>query len=257
MIGLFDSGLGGLTVLRRLRERLPDADVLYFADQANMPYGDRSAEDLQRLLRANVAWLNERGCEAIVMACNTSCAIAASFGWPPSRAPIFDLIDAAASAVAERRYQRIAVVATSATVRAGAYGRAIHARSKTAHVTEIAAPSLVPLIESDSANEDDVLQAVASVCDELPNDLDALVYGCTHYPLVDAAFARVVDADVARLDPAVAQAERIARAARDSSVALGSGETFYVTTGPLAPFAERIGQAHPADKPKALSRFSV
>lgn len=257
MIGLFDSGLGGLTVLRTLRERLPDADVLYFADQANVPYGDRHAEELQRLLRANLAWLNERGCDAIVMACNTSCAIAGSYGWPDSRAPIFDLIEAAASTVAAQDFRRIAVVATAATVRTAAYARAIHVRNEESKITEIAAPALVPLIESLSATRSEIDEAVAAVCADLPEELDALVYGCTHYPLIDDAFARAIDARIERVDPAIAQAEIVARAAREANFAAGSGETHYVTTGALEPFAARIGQAHPAGKPKALSRFSL
>ena len=99
MIGLFDSGLGGLTVVKRVRERLPNADLVFFADQAHVPYGDRTHEDLLRLLRNNLAWLDEQGVEAIAMACNTSCAIAERYGWPETRATVLDLIDSAATAV--------------------------------------------------------------------------------------------------------------------------------------------------------------
>lgn len=243
MLGLFDSGLGGLTVLRRLRALLPKADVLYFADQANVPYGDRSANELRALLAANVAWLNDRGCSAIVMACNTSCAIASSYGWPPSEAPIFDLIESAADAVARSAYRRVAVVATAATVRSGAYARAIHARVARTQVVELAAPALVPLIES-GAGSDEIEHAVAAVCSELPHDADAMIYGCTHYPLVDGAFARVLPPHVARLDPAIAQAERTARTALKSALHDGSGFTRYVTSGSLAPFAAAVASAN-------------
>ena len=98
MIGLFDSGLGGLTVIKRIRERLPHADIVFFADQANVPYGDRDAEELHGLLAANLARLDDFGADAIVMACNTSCAIAERYGWPSTRAPVLDLIDSAATA---------------------------------------------------------------------------------------------------------------------------------------------------------------
>lgn len=98
MIGLFDSGLGGLTVLSRIRERLPAVDVVFFADQANVPYGDRTHAELLRLLRDNLALLNSHGVELIAMACNTSCAIAERYGWPDSRAPVLDLIASAAMA---------------------------------------------------------------------------------------------------------------------------------------------------------------
>ncbi|MGB6060464.1 MAG: aspartate/glutamate racemase family protein, partial [Candidatus Aquilonibacter sp.] len=122
MIGLFDSGLGGLTVIRRVRERLPDVDLLYYADQAHVPYGGRAPDDLFALLQNNLAWLDERGVEAIVMACNTSCAIADVYGWPTTRAEVLDLLDSATIALQRSGARRIGVVATDATVRSGAYG---------------------------------------------------------------------------------------------------------------------------------------
>lgn len=239
MLGLFDSGLGGLTVLRRLREELPQADILYFADQAHVPYGDRSPEELMGLLRGNVAWLDRHGVDAIVMACNTSCSIGNSHGWPPSRARIFDLIDAAVQSVREGEYRHIGVVATTATVRTGAYARAIVRALAHARVTEIAAPALVPLIESQAATLEQVDNAVAAVCARLPADLDALVYGCTHYPLIDASFARCLDEAVARIDPAIVQARNVARAACEG----GGGTTRYVTSGDLDAFRAQLRAA--------------
>ncbi len=240
MLGLFDSGLGGLTVLRRLREQLPDVDILYFADHAHVPYGDRSVEELQALLRSNIAWLDERGVDAIVMACNTSCATASNYGWPPSRARVFDLIEAAAHAVEESGRRQVAVIATTATVRSGAYGRAIAERIEGAHVTEIAAPALVPLIESDTATPAQIDAAVAAVCAQIPASAEAIVYGCTHYPLLDEAFARILDAGIARLDPALAQAQRVACAAHIDGFDRGTATTRYVTSGALEPFRERL-----------------
>ncbi len=257
MIGLFDSGLGGLTVLRRLRERLPQADVIYYADQANVPYGDKSSDELQGLLRANIAWLDEQGADAIVMACNTSCSIASLHGWPPSRARIFDLIEAAAEAIAEQRYERIAVVATAATVRAGAYGRAVAAKSASAQVFEIAAPALVPLIEAAQTQSEVMEAAVSAVCAQLPAELDALVYGCTHYPLVDDLFARHVGEEVARVDPAVAQAERVYRAAQNAEFANGSGATRYVTTGEPGSFFRSASSQRSGSDSRVKVRGSV
>ena len=148
MIGLFDSGLGGLTVIRRLRERLPNADIVYFADQAHVPYGDREPEELFELLVANLGWLDAQGVDAIVMACNTSCAIAQRYGWPSTRSPVFDIIDSAATAVQRAGYRRVGVVATAATVDAGSYGRTLRAAVPGAEVWEVAAPALVPMIEA-------------------------------------------------------------------------------------------------------------
>ena len=144
MIGVFDSGLGGLTVLARVRERLSAVDVLYYADQAHVPYGDRTHADLLRLLRANLARFDEYGVDALVMACNTSCAIAERYGWPESRAPVIDLIESAAIAVERGGFRRVGIVATAATVGAGSYGRTLRARIEGIDVVEVPAPSARP-----------------------------------------------------------------------------------------------------------------
>jgi len=240
MIGLFDSGLGGLTVVRRVRERLPDADLLFFADQAHVPYGDRDPENLFALLTANLAWLDEQGADVIVMACNTSCAIAERYGWPPSRAPVLDLIESAAIAVERKAYRRVGVVATAATVGAGSYGRTLRARMPGIDVVEVPAPALVPLVEAGATEGAEPRAAVAEVCAHLPLDLDALVYGCTHYPMLDEHFAGVLGNGVALVDPAIVQAERAADLV--GARANGTGATAYRTSGDRAAFAAGIAR---------------
>jgi glutamate racemase len=229
VIGLFDSGLGGLTVVRRVRERLPSEDLLFFADQAHVPYGGRQPEELHALLRENLAWLDERGVRAIVMGCNTSCAIAERYGWPSTLAPILDLIDSAATAVQRAGYRRIGVVATAATVASGSYGRSLRAAVPGAEVWEIAAPALVPLVE---AGEDGARAraAVDEVCAKLPRDLDAVVYGCTHYPMLAQHFRRALD-DAALIDPADMQAERAGAIVEALEPSSERGHTMYVTNG--------------------------
>jgi glutamate racemase len=229
VIGLFDSGLGGLTVLARLRERLPSADVIFFADQANVPYGDRPHAELLGLLRANVARFERYGVDAIVMACNTSCAVAERYGWPRSRPPVLDLIESAAVAVERDGFGRVGIVATAATVGAGSYGRTLRARVAGIDVVEVPAPALVPLVEAGSIEGAAARAAVAEVCAHLPLDLDALVYGCTHYPVLEAHFRAVLGPDVALVDPAVVQAERAAALLGDR--ANGAGLTRYLTSG--------------------------
>ncbi|HVA34175.1 MAG TPA: aspartate/glutamate racemase family protein [Candidatus Baltobacteraceae bacterium] len=188
MIGLFDSGLGGLTVVARVRERLPQADLLFFADQAHVPYGDREPEEIFTLLSANLAWLDRHGAAIIVIGCNTSCAIAERYGWPSTRAHVLDLIDSAATAVQRAHYRRLGVVATTATVKAGSYGRTLRSAVPGAEVWEVAAPELVPLVEAGAIETAQAREAVAAACRQLPQDLDAVIYGCTHYPLLEAHF---------------------------------------------------------------------
>jgi glutamate racemase len=229
--------LGGLTVLRRVRAALPAADFVYLADQAHVPYGDRSEDDLTRLLRANLAILEAEHVDAIVMGCNTSCAVAARRGWPPARVPVLDLIEAAAQAVARAGARRVGVLATAATARSGAYGDAIRRLAPETSVQEVAAPKLVPLVERGLCDGTEIAAAVAEARAAFTLPLDALVLACTHYPLLDAAIGAAFG-DVPRIDPALAQAERaIAWAAAYGAIDTGrGGRVRYVTTGALAPF---------------------
>ncbi len=240
MIGLFDSGLGGLTVLARVRERLPTADVIFFADQAHVPYGDRTHGDLLRLLRANLARFDEYGVEAVVMACNTSCAIGERYGWPSSRAPVLDLIESAAMAVERSGLRRVGVVATAATVGAGSYGRTLRGRVAGIDVVEVPAPALVPLVESGVVEGDEARAAVAEVCAHLPLDLEAVIFGCTHYPVLEAHFKAVLGRGVALIDPAAMQAQRAAELLGDRVE--GSGRTIYVTSGDETAFTAAVAR---------------
>lgn len=242
MIGLFDSGLGGLTVVRRVRERLPHADLVYFSDQAHVPYGSRTPEDLHHLLQKNLAWLETRPLDAIVMACNTSCAVADLYGWPPTQAPVFDLLDSATMALRATDAARIGIVATAATVRSGAYGRRIREAIPGARVVEVAAPALVPLVEAGKIEGEEARSAVADACAELPRDLDAVVLACTHYPILDAHFAAVLGEGVMRIDPAFVQAQRVAALMETGRTAMENGTTEYVTNGDEELFRENVGR---------------
>ena len=249
MLGVFDSGLGGLTVLRRLRELLPAHDLLYFADQANVPYGDRTPGELLQLTERNVNRLNAAGVKAIIMACNTSCATAAELGWPHSDAPILDLIESAAIAVQLAGYRNVGVIATAATARSGAYAEAVGERTPDTHVTEIAAPALVPLVEAGKLEGAEPRAAVAAVCAQLPDGVDAVVLACTHYPLLEAHFQAVLGPQVAIVDPARMHAQRAAELVRRLEITPGSGSILCMTSGNLERFRGNldtlIGDLHP------------
>jgi glutamate racemase len=237
VIGVYDSGLGGLTVLAALRAAAIDDDVVYFADQAHVPYGERTDADLHGLLTANLAWLEGHGVDVVVMGCNTSCAVASRLGWPVTnfRLPIQDLIVNGARAFAQTAYRRVAVVATPATVRSHAYATAIAAVAPQIDVIEIAAPALVPLVEAGESESERARSAVLDVVAEFPPHIDAIVYGCTHYPLLDAHFARAVPA-AARIDPAREQA----RAVLSLHLAPGNGTTLYVTNADATSFERNV-----------------
>lgn len=249
MIGIFDSGLGGLTVVRRVRERLPKSDIIFLADQAHLPYGDRSNEELAQLLKTNLAWLDSQHLDAIVMGCNTTCAIADTYGWPKTDAAIFDLIESAVIALQEAKARRIGIVATAATVRSGAYGRRIREAIAGSDVWEVPAPALVPLVEAGKIDDDETARAVAEACAGLPRDLDAVVLACTHYPVLDRHFKAALGDNVRRIDPAFVQADRVAEFLARTGSPEERGATTYVTNGDLARFHENVarimGEPHP------------
>lgn len=236
MLGVFDSGLGGLTVLRRLRELLPMHDLLFFADQANVPYGDRTPGELFELTEHNLRRLNAAGAKAIIMACNTSCATASELGWPRSAAPILDLIESAAIAVTGGGYRNVGVIATAATARSGAYALAIGERHPGTHVTEIAAPALVPLVEAGKLHGAEPRAAVAEACAKLPPGVDAVVLACTHYPLLEAHFRDVLGPDVSIVDPAQVHGQRAAGLVARLGIPAGTGATLCMTSGDLERF---------------------
>jgi glutamate racemase len=241
MLGLYDSGLGGLTVLAALRRAGIDQDVVYFADQAHVPYGDRTDAELYALLGENFALLEAHRVDAVVMACNTSCAVAdRRGGFPVTAVPVLDLIGNAAAALRGSSLRRVAVFATAATVRSGAYRRAIAARAPHIDVVEIAAPQLVPIVERGLAGSDTARDAVAQLLRALPPGIEAIVYGCTHYPLLDGHFAAALAPHVVRIDPAEAQAAQAAALVRSLALPPGGSRTHYLTSGDVASFRANV-----------------
>ena len=166
--------------------------------------------------------------------------MAERYGWPNSRAPIVDLIESAAIAVQRGGFRRAGVVATAATVGAGSYGRTIRARVGGIDVVEVPAPALVPLVEAGNVDGDEARAAVAEVCSHLPLDLDALVFGCTHYPVLERHFRAVLGEDVELIDPAIVQAERAAELLGER--ANGKGTTEYLTSGDEATFLRNVAR---------------
>jgi glutamate racemase len=240
VLGVYDSGLGGLTVLAALRAAGIDQDIVYFADQAHNPYGEKSDAEISGFLADNLRVLAERRIDAVIAACNTTCAVAGRLGWPPSAFPILDLIATAGGAFAATPFRRIAVVATAATVRSGAYARTIGAAAPHAAVYEIAAPRLVPIVEHGQADTDVARDAVAEIVAELPPDIDALVYGCSHYPLLDRWFAAALGPGIARVNPAGAQAAATVKLIARLGLAPGTATTTYYTNDDPVAFAAAI-----------------
>lgn len=201
-IGLYDSGLGGLSVVREVFRQLPHEAVLYFGDTARVPYGGRSVEELIAFNHEILGILLERGAKAVLVACNTSSAVALESLDATCPVPILGLIEAGARA-AVRVGRRIGIIATEATIASGAHARAIASIRPDAEVFPVACPRLVPLIESgDWASDRAAAVVIESLGPLLDAELDALVLGCTHYPILSPLIRGIVGPGVKLVDPA-------------------------------------------------------
>src|SRR5271168_2952172 len=204
-IGVFDSGFGGLTVLKALLELIPDADYLYFGDTARLPYGSKSVETVGRYAVEAAHYLEAHGAELLVIACNTATALALDRITAAAHVPVVGVVEPGAEAAASlSKNERVVVIGTEATVSSHAYRKALEARGLNAR--EKACPLLVPLVEEGWV-EHSVTEQVARIylkeafADGF-GDADALVLGCTHNPLVKPVLRRVGADHVSIVDSA-------------------------------------------------------
>ncbi len=212
-IGIFDSGVGGLTVYRALHERLPGERFVYLGDTARVPYGTKSLATVERYAVENARFLEAHGIKMLVVACNTASALALPAIRRSVSVPVVGMIEPGARAVvsAPPAGNRIGVIATESTVKSGAYRRAIREFAPHVEVVERACPLFVPLAEEGWA-ESDVARAVAA---EYLSDLqssggvDALVLGCTHYPILRSVIQEAVGGDVRLIDSGEAAAASV------------------------------------------------
>jgi glutamate racemase len=217
---VFDSGVGGLTVVRALRVELPGEDVVYLGDTARVPYGSKSPRTVERYSLACQQFLLRRDVKLVLIACNTASANALPALEAVSPVPVIGAVEpGAASALAASENRHIAVIGTLGTIRARAYERAIAARDPEATLTALACPLLVPLAEEGwTAGDDEVASSIARrYLAELfghDPDIDTLVLGCTHYPLLRAVIERVAHELAGRPLAVVDSATAMAQAAR-------------------------------------------
>jgi len=211
---VFDSGVGGLTVLRELRRQLPNESTVYLGDEARMPYGPRPADEVIEFTREAVRWLARWDCKLIVLACNTATSVALERVRDESEVPVIGVIrPGAAAAIAASSRRAIGVLATSGTVRSGAYVRAVRDLDPLADVIQQACPKLVPIVEAGRADTDEAEAAIREYVQPLLRDgavvspaVDTLLLGCTHYPLLRARIAKVAGPGVRVVDSAATTA---------------------------------------------------
>jgi glutamate racemase len=248
-IGVFDSGVGGLTVLRALRERLPQEDFVYLGDTARLPYGTKSASSIRQYSLQAARLLLERGVKCLIVACNTASAVALdALAEEFAPVPVLGVLEpGAAAACRATRTGRIAVLATEGTVRGGAYQAAIARLRPDAVVTALACPLFVALAEEGWTDGpivdavihrylDEVFLPGADAASAVAHAPDTLVLGCTHFPVLAPALRQALGRDVAIVDSAATTAEALAQALQRHGLARpdrGAGHvTLLATDGP-------------------------
>ncbi len=246
-IGVFDSGLGGLTAVRRLRQLLPEEDIVFLGDTGRVPYGGRSPGTIRRFAEENVSFLLERRVKAAVAACGTISSIA------PEKLlgrgiPICGVVEPAVEKALALTEGRVAVIGTEGSIRAGAYERLLKSRSPECRVLARACPLLVPLIEAGHTEPEDpaLTKAVKTSLEEIRAfGADTLILGCTHYPLIAGAIRRCLGSGIRLVDVAAEAAEKLttvlsgrdALARRDRP-----GELHIWVTGSAGRFAALAGR---------------
>ena len=267
-IGVFDSGVGGLTVLREILRRTPEESTIYLGDNGRAPYGTRPDDEVRRFSMQGLDELAGRGVKAIVVACNTSTAVAIGDFRRRYDLPILGVIRPGASAAAlATRNRRVGVIATPATVRSRAYFAAIKDENPAVEVYEHATPTLVPLVEAGELSgpvaEEAVADALAPLLGQRDSDgefifplpasgaVDTLLLGCTHYPLLRPLLAAAAGERIAIVDSATATASSLAELLSINALEGPGGEVGHLqlTTGDADRFrtiaARMFGDAFP------------
>ncbi|HXG65199.1 MAG TPA: glutamate racemase [Blastocatellia bacterium] len=234
-IGIFDSGVGGLTVFRALERRLPNESLIYLGDTARIPYGTRSLATVQRYALEDALFIQSRQVKAIVIACNTASALASDLLRERCEVPVVGVIRAGARRAVElTRNRHIGVIATEATIGSGAYERAMRDARDGLEITSRACPLFVPLAEEGWVSHPVTLQVAEEYLADLrASSVDTLVLGCTHYPILRPVIEKVMGEGVNYVDSGEAVADRVASLLEERGLLRESAEPpteqFYVT----------------------------
>ncbi len=218
-IGIFDSGVGGLTVARAIRRAFPSAPILYFGDTARVPYGGKSPETVRHYAHEIGGYLTQHGVSCLVVACNTASALALdSLATTFPHTPVLGVVaPGAQAAVSASRNAHIGIIGTRATIASRAYDRAIHALAPDSKITAIPCPLFVPLVEEMWLEGPITQSIIARYLDPLLTEgIDTLVLGCTHYPFLEKAIAQHCGTSVTIVDSATATATALTKTLKNT-----------------------------------------
>ncbi|HUD09096.1 MAG TPA: glutamate racemase [Candidatus Saccharimonadales bacterium] len=240
MIGVFDSGVGGLTVVKEIKKLLPDAPIVYFGDTARLPYGNKSAETIQKYSSEIVDFLQSKGCRTIVIACNTASALAAD--WLREKYPeleIFDVVSSGAEAVAETtKSKKVGVIGTTATINSGIYKKKISQLNPKIEVFMKACPLFVHLVEENWIKRPETKKIARAYLKELKlQKIDTLLLGCTHYPLLE----KVVSGVMGKRTKVIASGEKLAKELKSKIKDHKKSEDEYFVSD-LTPHFEKLAK---------------
>lgn len=260
-IGVFDSGLGGLTVVKQIFSRLPNESILYFGDTARVPYGSKSVHTVQKFSLQIVRFLQEKGVKMIVVACNTASSVALDVLKESTNLPVVGVIEPGARAARGVTVsRRVGVIGTTATISTGKYAEILKRIAPDIKVESAACPLLVPLVE-EGWTDSPVTEEVARIYLKplIEKRIDTLILGCTHYPLIKKILQKVVDSDVRIVDTSVETAVDVENILKEIGMLnTGTGKTchqFYVSDFPqkFEEVADRfLGQSLPDVKRVSL-----
>lgn len=236
-IGVFDSGLGGLTVVKQIKKLLPYENIIYFGDTARLPYGSKSDETVRKYSLEIARFLERKGVKLIVIACNTSSSIALDLVSQKIGVPVIGVVKPACKkAVSVTKTGNIGVIGTRATMNSGAYRKTINSINGEIRVIQKECPLFVPLIEEGMVDGEIVEMVAEYYLKPLRGRIDTLILGCTHYPIIKHVIARYVDGDVKIIDSSVEVAQEVRKLLlREKILSDGyaAGEdAFYVTDFP-------------------------
>lgn len=208
-IGIFDSGVGGLTVLKELLEVLPNEKYLYFGDTQRVPYGEKTNEQILAYSKQILDWFQSKNVKAVVMACNTSCAISLEQVQNDYDFKIYGLIDPISKYLSTSNHQKIGVIATNGTIRNKAYSTTINKHNTGIKVLETPTPGLVEIVEEQRINDYNTYKVLYNYIDNfIQEDVDKIILGCTHYPYFKEIIDDICKKDIT-LDPAKFLAQEV------------------------------------------------
>lgn len=242
-IGVFDSGMGGLSVVKTLKKYLPNEQIIYYGDTAHLPYGDKSPEDIYKYSKRIVEFLLVKNCKAIVVACNSasSNALDRLKTILPYEVELFDVINPFINYFKNKNYKKIGLIATRATVNSGIYSKLIKAQVPNLHLVELSTPMLVPMIEEGFINcgiSDLILRAYLN--QDIFEQIEALILACTHYPILKEEIKEFYKGKVEIIESSKLLAKEIYQKLKDKNLLnkdLKKEDQFFISS--YLPFFEK------------------